>query len=95
VDNNGRLTYSNAVALTNRPTGIVTVYPNPVKEKATLQIGDKTLTGTTAKIIDVSGKTVQTILITNSFVVVDMSKLCSGIYILQTVNGDAQKIIKQ
>ncbi|MGF2412513.1 MAG: LamG-like jellyroll fold domain-containing protein, partial [Ferruginibacter sp.] len=67
VDVNDHFTYSNIIRLTNSPINQLTIYPNPVSDKATLQISDKKLMGTTAKIIDATGKTVQTFIIKNNF----------------------------
>jgi hypothetical protein len=94
IDNGGRITYSNTVGLTNKQTGIINIFPNPVVNKATLQVTDKKLIGSTAVITDAEGKTMQTFIISNNITVVDMDHLPAGIYILKTISH-TQKIIKQ
>jgi hypothetical protein len=95
LDTDGRFTYSNIIRFTNRPIGQLSVYPNPVAGKTTVQISDEKLMGTAAKIIDAAGKTVQTFIIKNNFEMLDMSLLPAGIYFLQTANGGNQKLIKE
>jgi sugar lactone lactonase YvrE len=95
IDVDGRFTYSNIIKLSTLNLQLSTLYPNPVKDIATLQIGDRTLLNTQANIIDVNGRTIKTILIKNNFEILDMSGLPSGLYILKLSNGETQKIIKQ
>jgi len=95
IDNGGRITYSNTISLSNRQRATIDIFPNPVYDKLSVQVTDKKLLGTTAKIIDAAGKTVQTFIISNSFETVDMHALPAGLYLLQTVHGDSQKLIKK
>ena len=95
VDNDGKFTYSNIIRLTNQTISQLAVYPNPVKDFITVQANDRNVIGTTAKIIDMSGKTIKTFLISNNFEIVDMSGLSAGLYLLQTANGNTQKLIKK
>jgi Secretion system C-terminal sorting domain/Beta-propeller repeat len=95
IDVDGRFTYSNIIKLSTLNLQLSTLYPNPIKDKATLQIGDKTLLNTQANIIDVNGKKIKTFTIRNNFEIVDMSGLPSGLYMLKMGNGETLKIIKQ
>ncbi len=95
VDSDGRFTYSNIIVLSNQNNTTVTVYPNPVTDKATLQVGDNKLINTFAKLTDMSGRLVSTILIKNNFEIIEMGKLPSGIYMLQLADGTVQKIVKE
>ena len=95
IDTDDRFTYSNVIRFTKKQQDNISIYPNPVKDQATLQVSDKALIGTTAKIVDVNGSTMQTFTITSNFVIVDTRKLTAGFYLLQTNNGISQKIIKQ
>jgi hypothetical protein len=95
VDNDGKFSYSNIISLLNKADGTVTVYPNPIKNKATLQINDRSLMNTAAKITDINGRTVQTFIIKNNVEVIDMSILPAGMYLLQTANGGNKKLIKE
>ena len=95
VDNDGKFSYSNSISLFNKGDGTVTVYPNPIKNKATLQINNRSLMNTVAKITDINGRTVQTFIIKNNVEVVDMNMLPAGVYMLQTANGGNKKLIKE
>jgi uncharacterized delta-60 repeat protein len=95
IDNDGRFNHSNIIKLTNKPVNQLILYPNPVNDKTTLQINDKTLVGSTAKIMDATGKTVQTFIINSNIATVNMMGLTTGLYLLQTANGSSLKIIKQ
>jgi hypothetical protein len=95
IDNDGRFTYSNIIVLSNQSTTTVSVYPNPVANKATLQFSDNKLLNTTAKLTDMNGRQVSTIAIKNNFEIIDMGKLPAGIYMLQLADGMVQKIVKE
>ena len=94
IDVDGRFTYSNIIKLTNQLIDQSTVYPNPVTDKATLQIGDRKLLKTEANMIDSNGRIIKTILIKNIFEIIDMGGLPSGLYLLKMANGSSLKIIK-
>jgi Secretion system C-terminal sorting domain len=95
LDNDGRFTYSNIIVLTNQSNTTVTVYPNPVTDKTTLQFSDNKLLNSSAKLTDMSGRLVSTILIKNNFEIIEMGRLPSGIYMLQLADGTVQKIVKE
>jgi trimeric autotransporter adhesin len=95
IDVDGRFTYSNIIKLSNQPINQSTIFPNPNKTTATLEIGDKKLLNTQATIVDANGRIVRTIFIKNNFEIVDMNGLPSGLYMLKMSNGEIQKIIKQ
>ncbi len=93
TDVDGRNSYSRVIKLnSNNAASTINIYPNPVKDIVT--ISGATI-GTKASIIDVNGRVLQTIFVTqNSFTVV-MSAYSSGVYFLKMDNGTVQKIIKQ
>lgn len=95
VDADGQFTYSNIIVLSNQKDYSLSVYPNPVKNKITLQVGGNKLLNTIARVIDNSGRTVQSFLIKNNVEAINLSKLAAGFYMLQLADGSMQKIIKQ
>ena len=95
IDNGGRFTYSNIIKISNQQINQSTIYPNPIKDKATLQIGDRKLINTYATITDANGRKIKTILIKNDFEIVSMSGYSSGLYILRMANGETLKLIKE
>jgi hypothetical protein len=96
IDIDGNFTYSFVIHFTNQSNNHqISIYPDPVKDKTTLQINDNTLLGTTTKLMDASGRIGQTFTINNIFQIVDMSLLPQGLYFLQTANGNTQTIMKE
>jgi hypothetical protein len=94
IDVDGRNSYSTIIKLSNYQNGTITIYPNPVKDVFTLSV-DKTLLNSNAVIINAVGATVQLIKIAQLQTQIDIEALPSGIYLLKTVNGATQKIVKQ
>ena len=94
MDVDGSYKHSNVIKFTDQLRNQTIVYPNPVTNKATLEIGDRKLLNTQAKMIDANGRIIKTILIKNSFEIIDMSGLPNGLYTLKMVNGSSLKIIK-
>jgi Secretion system C-terminal sorting domain len=95
IDVDSRFSYSSIIKLSNNQIGSLSIYPNPVTDKATLQFSDNKLLNTTAKLTDMNGRQVSTIAIKNNFEIIDMSKLPTGIYMLKLADGTVQKIIKE
>jgi large repetitive protein len=95
IDKDADFKYSNIIKITNKQNNATSVYPNPVKDKATLQINDRTLLNTAAKLMDVNGRTIKIITIKTVFEIMDLSSLSSGLYVLQFNNGTTQKLIKE
>jgi Secretion system C-terminal sorting domain/Calx-beta domain len=95
IDVDGRFTNSNIIKLSTYNIQHSTLYPNPIKDKATLEIGDRKLLNTQANIIDANGRIIKLILIKNNFEIVDMNGMASGLYVLKLSNGEMVKMIKQ
>lgn len=89
----GTYNYSSIVRLSAKNTS-VRIYPNPVKDVLTISTG-KALTGTTAVLTDIGGKTLQRVIISHSTFTIDMSRYTSGLYILKLDDSTIQKIIKE
>ena len=95
IDIDGKFSYSNIIKLSSHAQSQLLLYPNPVQHSVTLQIGDKQLLGTVAKVADATGKTVQLFTISSTVQVINMNALPAGVYFIQTSNGDTQKLIKE
>jgi Repeat of unknown function (DUF5650)/Secretion system C-terminal sorting domain len=95
IDNDGRFTYSNIIVLNKDAVTGVTVYPNPIKNTATLYVSDRKLLGTAATITDVNGRAVQQLALRNHFETIDMAALPPGIYLLRLADGQTQKLVKE
>jgi trimeric autotransporter adhesin len=94
IDNDGKFTYSNVIKLSTFNLQLSTLYPNPITSTATLQIGDRKLLNTQATLLDANGRTIKIFTIKNSFEIVDMSGLASGLYVLKMANGEVMKLEK-
>jgi hypothetical protein len=91
-DRDGRTSYSAIIKLYNIDKVPFTVYPNPVKDAASIS---GAVIGTKAVLTDISGKVLQRISFTQPASVINLSAYSSGIYFLKVNNGVTQKIIKQ
>ena len=95
IDRDGTFKYSNIIIISNKQNIATSIYPNPVKDKATLQTNDRALLNTQATLIDVNGRAIKKINIKNVFEIMDLSNLPNGVYVLRLANGTTQKIIKE
>ncbi|AXY75043.1 T9SS C-terminal target domain-containing protein [Paraflavitalea soli] len=95
TDINGRTTYSKSLLLRSDRQGWVTLYPNPVKNAAVLNVTDKELLNTTAHLYDGTGREVQRIQITQSVTTIHMDQYNAGVYTLKLRNGQTIRILKE
>jgi len=95
VDINGRFTYSPVIVLKEMAENKVTVYPNPIDEMVTVDIGSKNLLNTIANIIDAKGGIVRKIRLTAVQTQVNTNGMPKGNYIIQFADGSATKIVKR
>jgi hypothetical protein len=89
LDLDGTYSYSKMISLSSDGPG-ASVYPNPSKGLITIQ---GSITGDEIVLMDMWGRTLQKIDVTQDNFTVDLSKYPSGIYLLRTVNG-VQKIVR-
>lgn len=95
TDLNGRATYSRILLLKSDRKGWITLYPNPVKRTATLNVTDKELLNTTAYLYDRTGRELQRIQITQSVTTIRMDQYNAGVYTLKLKNGQTIRILKE
>ncbi|WP_149243939.1 choice-of-anchor Q domain-containing protein [Dyadobacter sp. 32] len=93
-DRDGSFAYSKIISLANREVGPAMVYPNPAKESITLTV-PPTLFQSTAALYDVTGRLLQSIIITTNTQQVSIKLLRSGVYILKLADGTAQRFVKE
>jgi Secretion system C-terminal sorting domain len=94
IENDGKFSYSSIIKLSNHSGSTLSIYPNLVRDKATLQVNN-TLLNTTATLVDATGATIKTMVIKNSVEILDMSGMPGGLYMLKMANGETKKLIKQ
>jgi hypothetical protein len=94
VDANGSFTYSNILLIKNAKGITVTVYPNPAKDRAIINVTDKSLLNTNAQLTDISGKLLQNVFITQTVTAINISQYENGVYMLRLANGESIKLVK-
>jgi len=95
TDIDGRSTYSKVLHLQSNRRDWVSLYPNPVRNNATLNVTDKELINTTAVLYDGTGRVLQRILITQSVTTIYMDKYNRGVYTLRLKDGQSIRIVKE
>jgi hypothetical protein len=95
-DVDGSFTYSNTVTLSVDQSGAVSkVYPNPTSDKVFVQISDKNLLHTQARLLDINGKLIYAFTINDWQQPVNLSSQPSGVYMVQLKNGEILRINKK
>ncbi|MBL7731468.1 MAG: T9SS type A sorting domain-containing protein [Chitinophagaceae bacterium] len=90
----GKITYSRTVIVSLKAGIVISLYPNPVKDKLTIQQFG-TLQSRTALLTDGQGKTILTIRLTSLVQTVSMERFGKGIYMLKLDDGSSYKIVKE
>jgi hypothetical protein len=97
LDADGKISYSSTVVLFNKESGyeIVNIMPNPVAEKATLQISSATAAVIEVVITDISGKQVQRqkvqLAAGSNQVPLNFRNMAPGSYQVTSITEDGQK----
>ena len=97
VDLDGNYTYSKTIRLANSivNTEKTILNPNPTKSVITLKVGDQSLIGQKAKLVNHMGMFLQSIDIANAIQQIDVSKYPASVYIILLSNGECIRFIKQ
>ncbi len=95
IDNDGQFKYSTIVRISNKQTGLVSIYPNPAKDVFTINAPDNSLMNTQATLSGINGGILKTIVITHPQETVNVSTLPAGFYMLRFENGTVVKLIKE
>jgi len=103
VDKDGKITYSNTILVSLKKLLInsISLFPNPVKDKLTLNINAATKNQASIKIIDATGRVVlkqnADLVVGNQSISLNASNLSAGIYTITVNFGEetiSQKLIK-
>jgi len=95
VDINSSFTYSDILLIKNTKGVTVTVYPNPAQDKIIVNVTDKSLMNTTARLSDISGKLLQNVPITQTVTTININQYQKGVYLLRLANGESLKLVKE
>lgn len=95
TDIDGRFTYSKMIAVNNRKSTNLTIYPNPATNKITIT-HTKAIKGAMFSIMNIHGIAVTTMNATAGSITTaaDVSELASGNYLLVYLNGTARTVTK-
>jgi len=94
TDHDGKRSYSPVISLTGITQVAIQVYPNPTKNKITVVI-PANLLNTDASLINMIGKVIQTVHLSDLSNQVSLQSLSSGLYVLRFKDGSSRQIIKQ
>ncbi len=94
----GKINFSSIIKISAVENGNLIIYPNPIKDIATISLGAKKQINATAEIIQVNGAILKTIAVPSETFTINVNALPAGVYILKIVNGKqviTQKMIKE
>lgn len=91
-DLDGTYTFSRIIALKGN-SKLAIIYPNPAATLVTFRVSD-TLLKTTAGLYDMTGRLMQTIMITSNQQPLNTKSLANGIYILKFADGTVARFVK-
>lgn len=95
VDKDGRSSYSHILIVDNRQGGTVTVYPNPGAGIMHLNITDRNLMNTVARLYNSDGRELQRINIRQTVTIISLGNYVKGAYFLRLSNGETLKLMKK
>ncbi|MBL7752131.1 MAG: T9SS type A sorting domain-containing protein [Chitinophagaceae bacterium] len=95
VDIDGRPTLSETRFVNVVNKAGITVYPVPASNSVTIDINKEGLLNTEARLIDVQGKVMKRIIISNVQETVSLEDLIRGVYYLQFADGTVHQVVKQ
>jgi hypothetical protein len=96
TDRDDRFSYSAVIRIADGKARLsATVYPVPSRGNVILQITTAELLHTKAVLVDMKGRLVKSILITDYNTPVSLQGLPGGMYLLQLANGSSLKIVQQ
>lgn len=95
LDNNFR--FSSIVRLNyNRESNTpIIVYPNPTGGLVTIVLGDISLIGTEAVVMDINGRVLQRVKITAGSQTINLTQYINGMYLIRLNNKETLKVLKQ
>lgn len=96
TDKDGRTTYSQIMILNNQQGGgTVTAYPNPTSGMVNLNITDRSLMNTVARLYNSDGRELQQIYIRQTVTPVSLTGYVKGTYFLRLGNGQSLRLIRK
>jgi len=96
VDVDGTFSYSaiRTVKMGTNGNDLVTIYPSPAHNLVNLQVNGNALNNTTARILDVDGRTRVQFTVVSGGQTIDVQSLPAGMYFLQLSDGTTHQFVK-
>ncbi|MBO9635418.1 MAG: T9SS type A sorting domain-containing protein [Chitinophagaceae bacterium] len=94
-DKDGRSSYSQILTLNSQQGGTVTVYPNPTGGMMNLNITDRSLLNTVARLYSSDGRELQQISIRQTVTQISLNNYGKGTYFLRLSNGETLRLIRK
>ena len=96
VDNDGKITYSSVISVKFNYKNTITVYPNPVKTKLTVQLNTISEKVKLIQLISLDGKVVQSVAKpqNSNIVIFDVANIAKGSYFIVTDDAPSIKSTK-
>lgn len=95
IDADGKASYSSSIRLSETSqASFLTIYPNPVRDAVSISVAPDMMRSK-LQLMDVSGRVLKELMITNTAFTLDMSDLSAGVYFLKSANGQRQKLVKE
>lgn len=95
TDKDGRGSYSQILILNSQQGGTVTVYPNPTGGLMNLNITDRSLLNTVARLYSSDGRELQQISIRQTVTQISLINYGKGTYFLRLSNGETLRLIRK
>ncbi len=94
VDTDGAFSHSRIISLASAGSDNLFAYPNPLRERATVELDD-TYIGSTVSLINTAGIILEQLEVKQTTLKLDMQKYAPGIYLLRTSDGKVIKLLKE
>ncbi len=94
VDTDGAFSHSRIISLASSGSDNLFAYPNPLRERATVELDD-TYIGSTVSLINTAGIILEQLEVKQTTLKLDMQKYAPGIYLLRTSDGKVIKLLKE
>lgn len=94
-EKDGKVGYSNVIAVSNNAKGGISISPNPVKNVINIRLSDNSLLNTEAILLDSKASIVLKQKITGNLLQINAAALAKGIYFVRFADGSVNKLIKE
>lgn len=93
IDLDGSSSYSRMISIRSNELSPVTVFPSPVKNQLTVDLGNQKLSPHAARIIDSSGNVHKEVRLTGGLQTISVDNLLPGLYFLSVEGGQTIKFL--